>query len=322
MPDITNGHIPSLPNSFSEEQGKSALALSEVSPKDKCWDKHRRSADLVADLYRGNIAFDSYARRMDSCAQILDFKLVPDAELGNLLLKLSAAHFCRVPQCPVCQSRRSLMWKARALRALPSVVEDYPDYRWLFLTLTQRNCLVSDLRETVLEMNKSFARLTKRKGWYVRGWIKSLEVTRAKDGKAHPHFHCLLMVPPSYFTHSYLNYQQWCDLWQKAARLDYKPQVYISAVFKNRDPTILIPEILKYSVKESDLYKSKEFLLGITEQLYKIRHISVGGILRSYMKNLEEEPDDLIGKDNLDCELSEGHIYFEWKYQEKKYRLK
>ncbi len=323
MPNISTGLDSSLPDSLSEEQGKSALALSELSSRDRFWDKHRHSADLVADLYRGNISFDTYAQRMDSCAQILDFKLVPDLDLGELQLKLSAAHFCRVPQCPVCQSRRSLMWKARALRVLPLVVRDYPNHRWLFLTLTQKNCSVNELRETVLGMNKSFARLTKLKRWAVEGWIKSLEVTRGEDGSAHPHFHCLLMVSPSYFRHNYLNYDEWSELWQRSARLDYKPQVHVRAVAKDCDPTVLIPEILKYSVKESDLYKSKEFLLGITEQLYKIRRVSVGGILRPYMKKLEEEPEDLIGKnEENENEVDEGHLYFEWKYREKKYRLK
>ena len=322
MSNVSDSLVSSLPNSFLEEQGKSAVALSEISPKDKPWDKHRYSADLVADLYRGSIVFDSYAQRMDSCAQILDFKLVPDCDLGQLLLRLSAAHFCRVPQCPVCQSRRSLMWKARALRALPSVVKDYPNHRWLFLTLTQKNCLVNNLRETVLEMNKSFHRLTRLKKWSFDGWIKSLEVTCGKDGGAHPHFHCLLMVSDAYFKRNYISQDEWTKLWQRSARLNYKPQVFVRAVAKDCDPTILIPEILKYSVKESDLYKSKEFLLGITEQLYKIRRISVGGMLRSYMKKLEEEPEDLIGSGNLENEVDEGHLYFEWKCQERKYRLK
>ena len=324
MPNITNGLTPSLPDSLSKEEGKSVVALSELSPRDRSWDKHRHSADLVADLYRGEHDFDRYARRIDSCAQLLDFRLVPDVDLSLLQLKLSGARFCRAPQCPVCQWRRSLKWKARALRALPLVVEDYPKYRWLFLTLTQKNCLVDDLRKTVTEMNKSFLRLTRVKDWSVDGWIKSLEVARSKDGKAHPHFHCLLMVPSSYFGFDYVNYQGWCNLWQRAARLDYKPQVYVRAVAKDCDPTVLIPEILKYSLKESDLYKSKEFLLGVTRQLYKMRCISVGGVLRQYLKKIEEEPEDLITINELktDSEIDEGHLYFEWKYREKKYRLK
>ena len=322
MPFISNGPISSLPSTEENQLSSLAPALSDLSEKDKCWDKHRYSADLVADLYRGEHDFDTYSRRIDSCAQFLDFKLVPDADLGLLRLKLSGARFCRSPQCPICQWRRSLKWKARALRALPAVVEDYPNHRWLFLTLTQKNCSVSDLKETVTEMNKSFLRLTRVRDWSVEGWIKSLEVTRGKDGSAHPHFHCLLMVIPSYFSRDYLSYQDWTSLWRRAARLDYKPQVYVRAVAKDRNPVVLIPEILKYSLKESDLYKSKEFLLGVTKQLYKMRCISVGGILRPYMRKLEEEPEDLIGNDNLENEVDEGHFYFQWKYQEKKYRLK
>ena len=325
MPKSLNGLTSSLPDSFLQDrEAVFTSALSELSEKDRSWDKHRYSADLVANLYRGEHDFDTYAQRMDSCAQFLDFKLVPDRDLGLLQLKLSGARFCRVRNCPICQWRRSLRWKARALRALPLVVNDYPNYRWLFLTLTQKNCLVSDLRETVTEMNKSFKRLTKLKDWSAEGWIKSLEVTRGTDGRAHPHFHCLLMVAPSYFGFNYINQQEWTELWQRSARLDYKPQVYVRAVAKDCDPTVLIPEILKYSLKESDLYKSREFLLGVTKQLYKMRCISVGGVLRPYMRKLEEEPEDLIGVDGLktEDEVDEGHLYFEWKYQEKKYRLK
>ncbi|MDI5568725.1 protein rep, partial [Salmonella enterica subsp. enterica serovar Kentucky] len=34
----------------------------------------------------------------------------------------------------------------------------------------------------------------------VQGWIRTTEVTRGRDGSAHPHFHTLMMVPPSMFT--------------------------------------------------------------------------------------------------------------------------
>ena len=313
-----------LPRSIKNKAEISKPGLSELSQKDKVWDKHRHSADLVADCYRGEADFDKYAQRIDSCSQLLDFRLVPNSDIGQLELRLSAAHFCRSPGCPICQWRRSLKWKARALKALPLVVSDYANYRWLFLTLTQRNCSVTDLRETVTEMNKSFARLTKLKQWSIEGWIKSLEVTRCEDGSAHPHFHCLLMVPSSYFNRGYINQKEWTNIWRRSARLNYNPQVYIRAIKKEQNPIVLIPEILKYSLKESDLYKSKEFLLEVTRQLYKMRSISVGGILRSYMKRVEEESEDLIHMDETETksEVDEGHLYFGWKYQEKRYRLK
>ena len=324
MSKFLDGDASILPCSIENGVGISKPGLSELSQKDKVWDKHRHNADLVANYYRGEAEFDKYAQRIDSCSQLLDFRLIPNLDLGQLELRLSAARFCRAPRCPICQWRRSLKWKGRALKSLPLVIEDFPRYRWLFLTLTQRNCPVTELRKTVTEMNKSFARLTKLKQWSIEGWIRSLEVTRGQDGSAHPHFHCLLMVPLSYFSRNYINQEEWVNLWQRSARLNYKPQIYIRAVRKEQNPIILIPEILKYSLKESDLYMRKEFLLEVTRQLYKIRSISVGGLLRSYMRKIEEEPEDLIHGDEIktDSEVDEGHLYFQWKYQEKKYRLK
>ena len=268
-----------LTESLSEEivTNSENPSLSELSEQDKPWDKHRYSADRVADHYRGDVEFDKYAQRIDFCSQLLEFKLVPHDREDSLRFKLAGARFCRVRHCPVCQWRRSLKWKARALEALPKVVKDFPDRRWLFLTLTQKNCPVTELRQTITEMNKSFIRLTKLKEWCIEGWIKSLEVTHGKDGKAHPHFHCLLIVPKSYFGRNYISQNEWAELWRKAARLDYKPQVHIKAVHKKQNPCTLIPEILKYSLKESDLYRSKDFLFEVTRQLHKTRCVSVGG---------------------------------------------
>lgn len=38
------------------------------------------------------------------------------------------------------------------------------------------------------------------------------------------------------------------------------------------------------------------------------------------MKKLEEEPDDLIGESE-DNSPDEGHLYFGWKSEKKKYKL-
>ena len=112
--------------------------LSDLSQRDKPWDKHRGNADVVSGYYAGS-EFQDYSNRVHDCSELLDFKLVPDESEGMLKLKLNTARFCRVRHCPVCQWRRSLMWKAKAYKILPRIVEDYPKYRWLFVTLTVRN---------------------------------------------------------------------------------------------------------------------------------------------------------------------------------------
>ena len=302
-----------------EAQSSVTPNLSDLSERDKPWDKHRGNADVVSGYYAGS-EFQDYSNRVHDCSELLDFKLVPDEAEGILKLKLNAARFCRVRHCPVCQWRRSLMWKAKAYKILPRIVEDYPKYRWLFVTLTLRNCKITDLRATLTWMHESFKRLTKLKEFPAVGWIKSTEVTRGKDGSAHPHFHCLLMVQPSYFGRNYMKQSEWVDLWRRCLRIDYKPVLDVQAIKKGQQPSSLVPELLKYCTKESDLTADREWFLELTRQMHKARTISTGGALKDYLRDLEAEPEDLIGKGDED-EIDEGHLYFGWKRKHKKYKL-
>jgi plasmid rolling circle replication initiator protein Rep len=212
------------------------------------------------------------------------------------------------------------MWKAKAYKILPKIVEDYPRYRWLFLTLTVRNCNIADLKETLTWMNKSFKRLTELKAFPGVGWLKSVEVTRGKDGSAHPHFHCLLMVRPGYFGKNYIKQQEWVEMWKGSLRVDYNPVLDVQAVKKSQQPMQLIPELLKYCTKESDLTADRAWFLELTGQMHKMKAIVTGGVLKEYLRELEEEPEDLVGENNL-AEVDEGHLYFGWKREKKKYKL-
>ena len=304
---------------FCSNPARIAPALSEVSERDKPWDNRRGNADCVASHYRGS-EFEKYAIRIDFCSQLLGFRLVPDANLGELLLKLWSARFCRVRHCPVCQWRRSLMWKAKAYGILPQIVKDFPSYRWLFLTLTVRNFPITELRDELVRMNQAWQRLVKLRKFPAVGWIKSMEVTRGSDNLAHPHFHCLLLVRSSYFGRDYLKQSEWSEMWRRCLRIDYQPILNIQAVKKGVDPTSLVPELLKYCVKESDLVVDRDWFLELTRQLYKMRAVSVGGVLKDYLKALEREPEDLIGRGDED-DVNEGNLYFGWGKYEKKYRM-
>lgn len=321
LPEQTGIAITSLSCNAANENSSSAL--SELSSRDKPWDKHRSNADKVANHYRGTEDFDSYAQRIDFCSQFLDFRLVPDVDIGEFKLKLSSARFCRVRHCPVCQWRRSLMWKAKAYKVLPKIVADFPKYRWLFLTLTVRNCPITELKDTLQWMNKSWQRLSQLKSFPAIGWLRSTEVTRGKDGSAHPHFHCLLLVPSSYFSgKGYLKQADWVEMWRKSLRVDYNPVLDIQAVKKGKQPMDLVPELLKYCVKESDLVADKEWFLELTRQMNKMKCVTTGGVLKDYLKDLESEPEDFIGKDDEGEEfVDEGHLYFGWKRRDKKYKL-
>ncbi len=296
-------------------------ALGDLSPRDKPWDKHRANADRVQGFYASSVEHHRYAQRLSDCAQLLEFKLTPDADQGQLRLKLANARFCRVRHCPVCQWRRSLMWKAKAYKVLPKIVESYPTHRWLFLTLTVKNCPITELRSTLQWMNRSFQRLSQRKDWPAIGWLRSTEVTRSKDGSAHPHFHCLLMVKASYFGQNYIKQSDWVDLWKSCLRVDYAPVLDVQAVKRGKQPTDLVPELLKYCTKESDLTADREWFLELTRQMHKMKCVTTGGILKAYLKELEEEPEDLIGEGEDPSEVDEGSLCFRWKQVEKKYLM-
>lgn len=312
---------PIVPQVRKESKDANAPSLSDLSAHDKPWDKHRANCDTVSGYYQTS-EFTRYSERMSECSQLLDFRLVPNADDGVYNLKLSSAKFCRVRHCPVCQWRRSLMWKARAYKMLPQVLIDYPKARWLFVTLTVKNCEITQLREVLTVMNKGFKRMSELKSFPAEGYIKTTEVTRGKTppGSAHPHFHVLMMVKPSYFGHNYLSQAKWVEMWQKSLRIDYKPILDVQALKPDDSLLGLLAEVIKYSVKESDLTADREWFLELTRQMHKMRAIAVGGVLRDYLRELEEEPEDLVGNDN-ESDLDEGHLYFDWKRKEKKYKL-
>lgn len=314
----SDGATHSLPS--EAETSNDTPALSDLSPRDKPWDKHRHYADRVEGLYKGT-EFQSYSSRIHVCSELLQFGLVL-SEDDCLKLKLRNARFCRVRHCPVCQWRRSLMWKAKAYKVLPKIVEAYPKYRWLFLTLTQKNVPISELKETLVKMNRAFQRLSQLKAFPAIGWLRSTEVTRGRDGSAHPHFHCLLMVPSSYFSgRGYLKQANWVEMWRKSLRLDYNPILDVQAVKQGNQPMQLVPELLKYCTKESDLVEDREWFLELTRQMHKMKCVTTGGVLKDYLKALEEEPDDLIGESDTPEGEDEGKVYFGWKRQDRKYKM-
>lgn len=295
-------------------------ALSDLSPGDKPWDKHRKFADRVQSHYNGS-EFQAYSNRVQECSQLIGFGLTMQ-ENNSPRLKLQTAKFCRVRHCPVCQWRRSLMWKAKAYKILPRILEAYPSYRFLFLTLTIKNIDITTLNQTLKQMNSGFQRLSQLKSFPAIGWLRSTEVTKGRDGNAHPHFHCLLLVPSSYFGNKYLKQSDWVSMWRKSMRLDYNPVLDIQAVKNGSTPMELIPELLKYCTKESDMVADRLWFLELTRQMYRIRSIATGGVLKQYLKELEEDPEDLIGEGDLDPDAEKNlELFFGWRRNEKRYRL-
>ncbi len=289
--------------------------------------------------------YDKYYNRMTDCSGYLQFALAANST-GELAHKLQSARFCRVRACPICQWRRSLMWRSRTIRAMTRILADYPGKRFIYLTLTWKNCELEQLSDSIAHANEAWQRLLKRPQFKAVGWLRNLEITRSPIGEAHPHFHALLMVNPGYFAHDYLNQKDWIALWRSCLRVEYDPSVRVNVVKPRKksstdtsESASLIDEgllkairyTLKYSTKPDDILNTdtsecqdrQVWLEGLTTQLHKKRSIATGGIFKKYLS--ESNPDNLIvDEENIDTsepEDKEIKINYVWRDEASNYLL-
>lgn len=296
------------------------VSLSSISARDSVWDSHRVHTMLIQEMYALNAEYERYSERMGECSGFLKFAY---SETSGFILK--QAYFCKVRYCATCQWRKSLYWKAMMYQTYDKLIKTHPTHRFVFLTLTVKNPLIGDLRDTLRHMNASWQRLIKRKEFLgsVDGWIRTTEVTRpklprkrksdpvvfcpkTKNTHAHPHFHVLLMVKPSYFGKGYIKRERWQELWADCLRVDYLPQVDIRTVKPKKGGSddngmrSAIAETLKYAVKPSEIVHdsadpaARDWFYELTKQTHKLRFVASGGALKDALK-----PEDKITDDDL-----------------------
>ena len=309
------------------------VRLSELSERDGIWDKYRTQSLVIELIYRKEREFYKLSKCIENCSCYLEFKLNLE---GNLVLK--KANFCRSRYCYVCMWRKSLYNRAILYRACERIEPQYSNHRFIFLTLTVKNCHVGQLRTMLSNMNESWRRLIKRKQFVdvVVGWVRSTEVTR--DSKyvnthAHPHFHSMLLVKPSYFSRKYIKQEQWAKIWQECLRVDYVPVVDVRSVRGKRvnDDAVklAIVETLKYSVKQADInvdvddQQSREWFYTLTRETRKLRFVACGGVFKDAIKSDEEiDNENLVQINNTDeIEQTSKRLIFEFCREKRFYRF-
>lgn len=276
------------------------------------WKGHKINSLAIADsFYRLGV---KKAERVRDCGNFLEFKKFEDNTL-----KLHLANFCKVRLCPMCAWRRSLKIFAQVSKVMTAMTENY-DYNFLFLTLTCKNVQADELSTQIDILFRAFSLLTKRKQFkkVVKGWFRCLEVTYNSDEDTfHPHFHCVLAVPPFFFTHKeyYITQKEWAELWQGCLKVDYIPIVDVRR-FKESSRGVgrEVAEVSKYAVKTSDLIikrpdgqvyeKLTDYLVMTFDVALAYRRlIAFGGIFKELHKQLnldDAEDGDLIHVDDND----------------------
>lgn len=245
----------------------------------------------LAELYEEmGLLFSSRAGRVRECGSYLDFRLTEDGQK-----KLFRANFCRDRFCPMCNWRRSLKIFGQVSEIM-NVLESQK-YRFLFLTLTVRNCDGKDFPKTVQMIFDGWRRFYHdyfRKGKAFRdvvcGSFRSLEVTiNKKTGQFHPHLHIILAVRPSYFRSAeYITQKEWAEIWRRSCGLDYKPIVDIRSVKPKKDKRTgemsvasAVAEVSKYAAKDDDYLNfgaedADQFRLFGNDRAYYLRTLMEG----------------------------------------------
>ena len=260
---------------LTAERGTGEI-LSDLKPsgKERPWKTYKRLGTFLFQLYGRAREIDescispSAYFALERCCSWLMFRRYVEGSV----LKLHKADFCRHRLCPVCNWRKSLKLFSQMKEVSGQLLQDFPGARYLFLTLTVKNCSGAELARTIDAMNFGFKLLVnagktnasakpvkanllgyakateikydaekiitkdmyaKQKNYYIARGLKVGSVNPNYD-MYHPHFHVLLMVKGDFFRTGYIKQDQWADIWQDCMKLDYTPQVHIRTVKANK----------------------------------------------------------------------------------------
>lgn len=305
-----------------------ATKLSELSPDDKPWDTHGQNAqELMCWFSDGDAWQQKKSENMESCGKHLLFAVSREGRH-----KLKQAQFCRIRLCPRCIWRRSLAWKARWYQAWPALQRVAPKARYFHLVLTVPNIPVEELRDTIFKMSKAWKKMVNRKTWPALGFVRATEITieKKRKGYVHPHFHCLVMVRPSYFSHGYMSADDWRSYW--ASALGMSPSELTKPYVRAVDPkgsvdavAGAIREVFKYAVKGIEMKQRNrgdwvQTLLEMDRQLKGTQATALGGLIREVFRGQEDitEKEMLAQTEESDFE-TEQYWEYVWSFVDRYY---
>lgn len=313
--------------------GAATPVSGQPSPRAHCavlerFSKHRKWNTPISRELMANTDTREIGRAIANCALKIKAQVLlhPDKEPEA---NLKGAHLCNARFCPFCEARRTKALRARLYQGLGEFYKDYPKYRGVFLTLTVKNVPLDQLGDQLDQMNKAWNRMKQCSFFPTEFWFRRTEITvgvpmgygsglAAATGQAtvpytaHPHFHVLLLVRPSYFSRDYIKKSEWQKQWQMALRTDYPPVVDVRSAKSKKGAGLSPSEDAKSSVMEAAKYAAKATQLlelgpAITDLHWELRNrrlVALSNKLGAYVKAGDASQQEL-----LDCDskpLPEG----------------
>lgn len=266
-------YTPARENQDLKGQTKDRLKSESVDLRDR----YRQAGD------------EKKAKRCEECATFLAYLLRRHLITEEQMRTLESANFCGSKWCPACAKNKQRKL-ANELKSILKQIEASRPVKYVFLTLTVKNPPLTELNNTLKAMNKAFKLLTLSEEFSssVLGYIRALEALggNTQAGEGHPHFHCLLVVKPSYFKgNKYISQERWSELWRRSLKVDYTPVVDVrrirqkSAEWSDVDSAIF--ETLKYLAKPQDIQRlSQADFEELDRQMRNAKQYTRGGLLK------------------------------------------
>ena len=289
------------------------LSDKRENGKERPWALFKERSMYLAEVYR-KLGDEGRAKRVSECSNWLQFTLLPTGKK-----RLKKASFCRERLCPMCQWRRSL----KAAANVATVVENMPEYEFIFLTVTIKNCKADKLGDVISLMYRGWNKLFKQRKVEraFKGYFRSFEVKHNLDrNDYHPHFHALLAVEKSYFkSEDFIKTKELSEMWQNAIGTDYKPHCWLKKVEGNTGKAVA--EVAKYAAKSDEyLVDDFDFTCELVQQMSRAlkgrRLLGWGGVMAEVRKRLmleDEEKGDLVHMTSANEEAPGEIITYTWK---------
>lgn len=265
---------------------------------------------------------DYYTRkyeRLEQCSTFLEFR----REKSTRKYKLINTNLCRVRLCPLCAYKRSLAVYHNTADIIKYINEKYSRSKYLFLTLTIKNVVGSELSNAIDTLTHGWQNMSKQKRIknVVLGTIRSIEITYNKRTNTyHPHLHVLIHTTSDvYAGRNYISQAEFADRWRSAAGIDYEPVIDVRRLRHNNGREVA--EIAKYSVKPLEWDKCAEsVIITLDEVLHKRHLLSLSGTMREAKRNLKIA--DIEDKKEWIKNFDEGDkILFFYHFSKNKYSI-
>lgn len=268
----------------------------------KEWNERKAQSKVLATrLHR--LGYEARATRMLNCAEYIVFN-----ECSSCGKKeIATAMLCRDRLCPTCLwrlSRRRFVEMNKVVESMKSAILSN-DIHVSMLTLTVRNCKLSELSSTISAMSAAWHNLSRRVAFKrVCGWARNLEITFNKQTReVHPHFHILLLWRGAVDVSKEF-YKTLRNEWSHCMKTDYSAivhheQAYIiegdrKTVDVNGDITPILLECSKYAMKATDIPRMKDDELRLFIAAIKgVRFVSYGKDIKKARQALGFKDEEL-----------------------------